>query len=51
MVISQKASEKNVGYLGSKSDFNFKEVTSYTPRRSVKEQRVDGNWCVFFFSN
>lgn len=28
MVISQKASEKNVGYRGSKSD--FKEVTSYT---------------------
>jgi len=44
MVISQKASEKNVGYRGSKSD--FKEVTSYTPRKFVKEQRVDGNWCV-----
>jgi hypothetical protein len=28
MVISQKASEKNVGYRGSKSD--FKEVNSYT---------------------
>jgi hypothetical protein len=37
MVISQKASEKNVGYRGSKSDSKLK---------SVKEQRVDGNWCV-----
>jgi hypothetical protein len=43
MVISQKTSEKNVGYRGSKSDFNFKEVTFYTPCKSVKEQRVDGN--------
>jgi hypothetical protein len=37
MVISQKASEKNVGNRGSKS------VAYLT---TVKEQRVDGNWCV-----
>jgi hypothetical protein len=35
MVISQKISEKIMGYRGSKSDFISK---------SVKEQRVDGSW-------
>jgi NADH:ubiquinone oxidoreductase subunit 5 (subunit L)/multisubunit Na+/H+ antiporter MnhA subunit len=35
MVISQKISEKVMGYRGSKSDFKLK---------SVKEQRVDGSW-------
>ena len=34
-VTSHKASEKNVGNRGSKSEFNY----------SVKEQRVYGSWC------
>jgi len=37
MVISQKASEKNVGNRGSKSVI--------LPSIAVKEQRVDGSWC------
>uniref|UniRef100_UPI0021158EFD hypothetical protein n=1 Tax=Aspergillus sclerotioniger TaxID=319627 RepID=UPI0021158EFD len=36
MVISQKASEKNVGYRGSKS--------AICENIAVKEQRVDGSW-------
>ena len=41
MVISQKIDEKKMGYRGSKSDFITK---------SVKEQRVDGSWCINFVS-
>ena len=40
-VISQKIDEKKMGYRGSKSDFITK---------SVKEQRVDGSWCINFVS-
>nr|QCI56457.1 hypothetical protein [Hypsizygus marmoreus] len=39
MVTSQKISENEMGYRGSKSDFNSKV-------KSVKEQRVDGSWCI-----
>lgn len=35
MVISQKMSENEMEYRGSKSDWRF---------QSVKEQRVDGSW-------
>jgi hypothetical protein len=37
MVISQEISEKIMGNRGSKSEFYLK---------SVKEQRVDGSWCI-----
>jgi hypothetical protein len=46
MVISQKASEKNVGYRGSKSIL-YHSPTSHR-YNFVKEQRVDGSW---HFSN
>jgi len=36
-VISQKIDEKKMGNRGSKSDFIIE---------SVKEQRVDGSWCI-----
>jgi hypothetical protein len=44
-VTSQKASEKNVGYRGSKSIIDYFNPAS---RKSiiVKEQRVDGSWCI-----
>jgi hypothetical protein len=37
MVIIQKIDENQMGNRGSKSDFLTK---------SVKEQRVDGSWCI-----
>jgi hypothetical protein len=36
MVISQKIDENKMGYRGSKSKFKY----------SVKEQRVNGSWCI-----
>nr|AYE93380.1 LAGLIDADG homing endonuclease [Termitomyces sp.]AYE93381.1 LAGLIDADG homing endonuclease [Termitomyces sp.] len=36
-VTSHKMNENEMGYRGSKSDFVMK---------SVKEQRVDGSWCI-----
>ena len=36
-VTSHKISENEMGNRGSKSDFKSK---------SVKEQRVDGSWCI-----
>ena len=37
MVTSHKMNENEMGYRGSKSDFI---------QKSVKEQRVDGSWCI-----
>jgi len=37
MVTSHKITENEMGYRGSKSNFLSK---------FVKEQRVDGNWCI-----
>ena len=37
MVTSHKMNENEMGYRGSKSDLNSK---------SVKEQRVDGSYCI-----
>lgn len=42
MVTSHKMSENEMGYRGSKSD-----IKSPQPNRiSVKEQRVDGSYCI-----
>jgi len=38
MGITHKMNENEMGYRGSKSDLTY-------PKKSVKEQRVDGSWC------
>jgi hypothetical protein len=43
MVISQKMSENEMGNRGSKSDLLNKIIKV---NKSVKEQRVDGSWCI-----
>jgi hypothetical protein len=44
MVISQKKSENEMGYRGSKSDFKFyKKPIQNKSLNSVKEQRADGS--------
>ena len=42
MVITQKMSENEMDYRGSKSDLNTSNKS-----KSVKEQRVDGSWVTF----
>jgi hypothetical protein len=42
MVTSQKMSENEMGYRGSKSEF----LNPQPNRDSVKEQRVDGSYCI-----
>ena len=42
MVISQKITEKEMGYRGSKSEIKKPQPTKF----SVKEQRVDGSWFI-----
>ena len=41
MVTSQKMNENEMGYRGSKSEFQSPQPNEI----SVKEQRVDGSWC------
>jgi hypothetical protein len=42
MVTSYKMNENEMGYRGSKSVFLIPQLTKI----SVKEQRVDGSWCI-----
>ena len=44
MVTSHKMNESEMGYRGSKSEFR-------SLRNSVKEQRVDGSYCIKAKSN
>lgn len=42
MVTSHKMNENEMGYRGSKSEYNKKPIQ--IKKYSVKEQRADGNW-------
>ena len=47
MVISYKMNENEMGYRGSKSEFNFnKMLIQNKSLYSVKEQRADGSWWI-----
>ena len=45
MVISQNMNENEMGYRGSKSEFNKKPIQN-KKLNPVKEQRADGSWCI-----